>query len=42
MPIGGQGAILPVSQNIELREDGTYELREDNNVELRDQGGEFY
>jgi hypothetical protein len=36
MPIGGQGPIQQVPDNIELREDLSYELREaDYSVELR-------
>ena len=37
MPIGYQGGILPVPNDIELREDGSYEMRENgSDVELRD------
>jgi len=36
MPIGGQGPIVRVPDNIELREDISYELREDGSVELRE------
>lgn len=36
--MGSGGGIVPPTDNVELREDGSFELREDSSLELREIG----